>query len=110
MNSVQVNGITYSGNGNIVIKNDKVYIGGKDVTPDSKEINITITDCKIEKLEVDHANTITIEGAVDTVKTMSGDVKIFGEVTGSVSTMSGDVSCGSVGGKVSTMSGDIRNK
>lgn len=39
---------------------------------------------------------------------MSGDVDVYGNVSGSVKTMSGDVDCGNIGGSVSSMSGEIK--
>lgn len=51
--------------------------------------------------------SIVVEGSVDKVSTVSGDVQC-GNVSGSVETVSGDVVCGTVGGTVSTVSGDVR--
>lgn len=109
----------YSFNGNktsnffssksVVISNGKVFIDGKDVTPDSKEINITI-EGNVEKLEVEACNKISITGNANNISTQSGDIDIQGSVNGSVSTMSGDVDCGNISGSVSTMSGDIKNR
>lgn len=42
-----------------------------------------------------------------TVNTTSGDISINGEVTGNVSTVSGDVKCNNISGSVRTVSGDI---
>jgi lipopolysaccharide export system protein LptA len=50
---------------------------------------------------------ITVDGTCGSIQTQSGDVTVTGDVNGSVSTMSGGVSCGKVGGSVSTMSGRI---
>lgn len=106
MNQITINGKNYSGN-NISITNGKVIINGTDVTPDSKTIEIKVNG-NIEKLDVDACDKITITGNVSNVKTMSADVDISGDVTGSVQTMSGDVHCSNVGGSISTMSGDIK--
>ena len=108
MNTIKINSNTYSGN-NIVVRNGKVIVDGKDVTPDSKEVNIVITG-NVEQLNVDTCNRIDIIGDVNNVSTQSGDVKIKGEISGSVSTMSGDIDCKDVGGSISTMSGDIKHK
>ena len=40
MNTISINGMTIQGSGNVVISNGKIMVNGKDVTPDSKEINI----------------------------------------------------------------------
>ena len=108
MSTISINGNTYSGN-SIVVTNGKVIINGKDVTPDSKEINIKV-DGNIDELKVDVCNKVEITGDVSNVKTQSGDVEISGNVTGSIQTMSGDVDCGTVGGSISTMSGDIKHR
>ncbi|MBO4516167.1 hypothetical protein J5751_01735 [bacterium] len=44
------------------------------------------------------------------IQTASGDVDVTGNVDGDVQTASGDVDCGNVSGRVSTMSGNIRHK
>lgn len=105
MNTISINGNTYSGN-SIVVTNSKIIINGKDVTPDSKEINIKV-DGNIDELKVDACNKVEVTGDVSNLKTQSGDVEISGNVTGSIQTMSGDVDCGTVGGSISTMSGDV---
>lgn len=50
---------------------------------------------------------VEVNGPCGSVSTMSGDVRVTGDVAGYVKTMSGDVTCGKVSGGVSTMSGDI---
>jgi hypothetical protein len=108
MSTITINGNTYSGN-SIVVSNGKVIINGKDVTPDSKEINISVKG-DIEKLEVDACNKISVEGSVKNIKTQSGDVDVTGDVDGNIQTMSGDVECAMVGGSISTMSGDVKHR
>ena len=44
------------------------------------------------------------------VQTTSGDVDIDGNVDGDIHSVSGDVDCGDVSGEISTMSGDIRRR
>ena len=109
MNTITVNGITYHGEGDLVIQNGQVIIGGENVTPESKNINIVVNG-NIDKLQVSSCNKIEITGDVDTIKTQSGDVIVKGNVKDSVSTMSGDVTCGNVGGNIKTMSGDVKYK
>ncbi len=105
---ININGKIYNGN-RVSISNNKIIIDGVDQTPDSKVINIEIT-ANVEKLQVDHANRISVKGDVGSISTQSGDVDISGNVAGSVSTMSGDVDCGTIGGSASTMSGDIKHR
>jgi hypothetical protein len=108
MSTITINGNTYSGN-SIVVTNGKVVISGKDVTPDSKEINISVVG-DIEQLKVDACNKVSVEGSVKSISTQSGDVEVTGDVDGSISTMSGDVDCGHVQGSISTMSGDVKHR
>lgn len=103
-----------SGNGNvingknIVVRNGKVVVDGVDVTDSLKSFNITVTG-NVDKLSVDACNEVKIEGNVNSVYTMSGDVVIKGGVDEGVETISGDVTVGTyIAGKVSTVSGDVK--
>lgn len=107
MNTVSINGVTISGVGNIVISNGRVTIGGKDVTPEGKSIEIVVNG-NIERLEVDSCSKVSVTGDIQNVKTQSGDVDVSGTVSGNIQTMSGDVDCSNVGGSISTMSGDVK--
>lgn len=102
---INVNGNTYTGK-SIVISNGQVLIDGKNVTPDDKDIVISVTG-NIDALSVDTCDDVLVTGNVGLIKTLSGDVKVTGDVSGSVSTMSGDVICKKVAGNVSSMSGAI---
>lgn len=108
--TIVINGVTITGGRNITIRNGKVIVDGKDVTPNAKEINISVNG-SIDRLEADACQKISITGDVGNVKTQSGDVDVNGDIKGSVQTMSGDVDCGGpIGGSVSTMSGDIKHR
>lgn len=109
MNTVTINGVTISHSGSISVINGKVIVDGKDVTPNAKEINISV-DGPIEKLEVDACTKLSVVGNVGNVKTVSGGVDITGNVTGSVSCVSGRVDCGNIGGSVSTVSGAVKHR
>ena len=90
------------------VRDNKIFVNGKDVTPDSKEIKVTVKG-NVNRLECGSCSTITVNGDVKDVSSASGDIDITGNVTGQASTMSGDVTVrGSVNGGVKTMSGDIR--
>lgn len=103
---ININGEVYKGN-SITISNNKIIIDGKNCTPDSKNINITVHG-NIDNLSVDVCDHIKIDGNCNTIKSQSGDVEIGGDVVENVSNMSGDVICnGDIYGNVSTMSGDI---
>jgi hypothetical protein len=101
---ITINNKGYVGK-SITIINGKVIIDGKDVTPDSKEITISV-DGNLDNLEVDHANTIIIKGDVNKVRSGSGDVSC-GNITGGTQTGSGDIDCGIITGDVQTGSGDV---
>jgi len=108
MSTITINGNTYSGN-SIVVTNGKVIINGKDVTPEGKEINITV-EGNIDELKVDACNKVSVTGSVKSIITKSGDIEVTGDVDGNIQTMSGDVDCGHVQGSISTMSGDVKHK
>tara|TARA_B100000508_G_scaffold60333_2_gene47520 strand:- start:65297 stop:65632 length:336 start_codon:yes stop_codon:yes gene_type:complete len=110
MPTIVINGVTISAGRSISIKSGRVTIDGEDVTPDGKEINISI-EGNIDRLEADACEKISVKGNINSVGTVSGDVDVEGDVRGSVSTMSGDVDCGGgIGGSVSTMSGNVKHR
>ncbi len=122
--STIINSISISGGKNVSINNGKVFIDGKNVTPDSKEINIQITG-DVENLSVDICNKISVQGSVNNLKnssgdidingnigsieSTSGDIEISGNVSGNIKSTSGDIKCGNISGSVSTNSGDIKH-
>jgi hypothetical protein len=113
MSVIAINGKTYRHNGKIFIVNGGILVNGKKVEnyeeleEDQKHINIEIHG-EVEKIDVDVCDTITVNGNVKNIKTMSGDVYVKGDVEGGIKTMSGDVDCGNVSGDVSSISGDIK--
>ena len=100
-----ISNIRYSGK-SISIVNGKVFIDGKDVTPDTKEIYIAV-EGDIDELTVDHCNNLHIVGNVNKASSSSGNINVTGNVSESVQTSSGDVDCINVGGSVRTSSGDV---
>jgi hypothetical protein len=120
-----INGMTITGGNNISIVNGRIIVDGKDQTPDAKSIKIEILG-DVQNLDVDHSDSISIEGNVGKIKSGSGDItcnNIMGdaqtgsgdikcsEIKGDVQTGSGDVDCnGSISGSVRTGSGDISYK
>lgn len=105
---ININGKQYSGN-SITVNNGKIIIDGKDMTPDSKEINIQVSG-NVEKISADYVSKLSVTGNVGAIQTQSGDVDVSGDVAGSINTMSGDVDCGNVSGSISTMSGDVKHR
>lgn len=83
-----INNKKYNGN-SVIISNNKIIIDGKEIIEELKEINITIQG-DIKELKVDSCNYCEITGNVNSVSTMSGNVK-YKNVNGSISTMSGDI-------------------
>jgi len=107
MSTIRINGMTITAGRNITVNGNRVFVDGKDVTPNAKEIKIEVSG-DVERLEADACNSISVTGNAGNIATQSGDVNVCGNVGGSVQTMSGDVDCGPVSGSVSSMSGNIR--
>lgn len=124
MGQITINNNGYVGE-SISIINGKVFVDGKDMTPDSKEITITV-EGDVNTLKVDYCKSLSIKGSVNNAMASSGNIDITGDVKESVSTSSGNIHCGNVGtsvrtssgsvmcgdvtGSVMTTSGDIKNK
>lgn len=105
---IQINGKVYQGN-SISIKNGNIIIDGNKVETDEKQISI-IVNGNIESIDADSCERIEVTGNIGKISTVSGDVRISGDVNGSVKTISGDVRCGNVSGSVDTVSGDIEHR
>lgn len=120
---IVVNNKSYIGK-SVTISGSKVIVDGVDVTPDSKEISISIQG-DIDNLTVDYCKEIKIEGNVNTINNGSGDITcstVFNGVKsgsgdvesdtieGDVTTGSGDVKCETITGSVRTGSGNIKYK
>lgn len=90
-NTIVINGVTISGGGqNVTIRNGKVIVDGKNVTPDAKEINIFVTG-NVQCIEADACQKISVTGDAGSVITQSGNVEVGGAIGGNVNTMSGDI-------------------
>jgi hypothetical protein len=105
---IVINGTTYQGR-SVVIGNGQIVIDGKNITPDDKQINISVLG-DIDRLEVDVCEKVSVNGNVGHVETQSGNVEVSGDVNGGIQTMSGSVLCGNISGSVKTMSGSIVSK
>lgn len=107
MASININGNIIAGR-SINISNGRILVDGKDLTPDSKNITISV-DGNIGTLEVDSCQKVDIKGNVEgDVKTVSGDIRCY-NVGGNVSAVSGDIKANRIQGNCSTVSGDIEN-
>lgn len=93
---------------NVSIVNGRVIIDGNDVTPQMKNISISV-EGSVDTLTVDACNYVKVSNTVNKLTTTSGDVTC-GDVTGDVQTTSGDIECGDVNGQVKTTSGDVTAK
>lgn len=91
-------------NSSVIINNGKLTIDGKEVDLE-KCLSIKL-EGPVREIKADYCKDIEVKGNVDSISTMSGDIKC-GDVNGSCSTMSGDIRAGSIKGPCSTMSGDI---
>lgn len=90
--TVQINGVTYSGN-NISINADKVVVDG-ETKIELKEKNITINILSaVEELQANCKSIVAWSGSsIGSIRTVSRDVSC-GDVSGSINTISGDVKC-----------------
>lgn len=86
MAQIIVNDIVYTGN-DVIIRNNKIIINGVDITPDTKEINISVIG-NVDKVDVSSCNKIEITGDTGNITTQNGDIKISGNVSGNVKTQS----------------------
>jgi len=117
MSTIKINGRTISGDlvagdvciscGTLDIRNGRMFVDGKEVDlGNERTINVEVIG-DIKSLLVDSCEKVNVTGNVEKVGTVSGDVRVAGNVGGSISTVSGDVRCGEIAGSVSTVSGDI---
>jgi copper chaperone CopZ len=89
--------IEYKNARSAYIRNNRIIVDGVDRT---NEFTISQTNMMV---------IINVHGNAGHVQTISGDIKIAGNVTNNVSTISGDVvASGKIGGNVSTVSGDVK--
>jgi len=107
MTKIKINSIDYVGR-NLLINGNKVIIDYEDVTPDAKEISISVVG-DISSLNVEYAKEISINGNVGHLKSTSGDIYAK-NITGDVKTTSGDIECESIQGNVETVSGDVKSE
>jgi len=105
MATIVINGNSYTGN-NISVVNGKVVVDGLDVTPEQKQITISV-DGDVDELSVDSCNKVTISGSCAKVRTTSGSVDC-GIVHGDVNSTSGSIECKNVQGDVTTTSGRVK--
>jgi len=105
MSTININGTKYQGS-TVIVNGNRITVNGKDVTPDTKIINILV-EGDINEVTADFCEKIMVTGNAKSVRTTSGDI-VCHDVQGNVQTVSGDVECGNIGGSVATTSGDVK--
>lgn len=108
--SVTVNGKTYTGKNVSVMGDGSVVIDGvlQEGAPLVGPISVTVNG-DVESLRTVSGN-VTVNGSSGSIQSTSGDVEVKGAVVGNVQTVSGDVSCKKVEGDARTVSGNIKNR
>lgn len=106
--TITINGVTYSGE-SVSVRGGRVIVDGKDVTPEAASRITLEVHGDLQSFQADRCDTVAVHGNVGSVSTVSGSVTC-GDIGGSVSTVSGSVNCRDVGGKVSTTSGSINQR
>lgn len=112
--NISIGGKTIKVSGKSVsVINGKVIVDGKEITDLSNSGIPAITiivEGNTNSIEVDVANTVTVHGNAEKVSSVSGDIHISGHISGTVSSVSGDILAKEIKGNVSTVSGDISNR
>ncbi|ALF17318.1 MULTISPECIES: hypothetical protein [Fusobacterium] len=97
--------INIKGN-NVSIINNKIFVDGKEIGTEEKEINI-IVEGNLDKLEVDCCNSIKVNGVTKDVEVSNGNITISGDVKGNVNNINGNIIAKVINGNCKTKNGDI---
>ena len=97
--------INIKGN-NVSIINNKIFVDGKEIGTEEKEINI-IVERNLDKLEVDYCNSIKVNGVTKDVEVSNGNITISGDVKGNVNNINGNIIAKVVNENCKTKNGDI---
>ena len=97
--------INIKGN-NVSIINNKIFVDGKKIGTEEKEINI-IVEGNLDKLEVDCCNSIKVNGVTKDVEVSNGNITISGDVKGNVNNINGNIIAKVINGNCKTINGDI---
>lgn len=97
--------INIKGN-NVSIINNKIFVDGKEIGTEEKEINI-IVERNLDKLEVDCCNSIKVNGVTKDVEVSNGNITISGDVKGNVNNINGNIIAKVVNENCKTKNGDI---
>lgn len=93
------------------IVGSKVYVDGveyKQEGEDEPPVKIEFHNCTFEKVSVKRAETVSINGSsVGSIKSSTADITVHGDVSGNVSTSTGNVMCEDISGNVKISTGDL---
>lgn len=101
---------TINNSQSVSIINGKILIYGKPLEEYEKKygnkvvVNVQVHgDCE----NIENCDEIHVDGNCGKIRTHNGEVRVGGDVTGSVSTHNGNINCGNVFGDVDTHNGNI---
>ena len=103
--NIKNSSISIEGN-NVSIINNKIFVDGKEIGTEEKEINI-IVEGNLDKLEVDCCNSIKVNGVTKDVEVSNGNITISGDVKGNVNNINGNIIAKVINGNCKTTNGDI---
>ena len=105
-----INGKVYKGD-NITVNWNEVFVDWKkvNISDETKKITIDVT-WDIDSLKIDHCDFINIQGNCNTVSSMNWDIDISWSVSGGVTNMNWDITCGKIEWNVSNHNWDIKHR
>lgn len=110
---ITISSASISGNvvgGNLTISNGRVIVDGVEVSNIANVGPVTIiVEGSLERLEL-ASGTVTVKGDVGDCQTVSGDIKVAGQIAGDCKTTSGDIEAMAIHGSCKTVSGDITGR
>lgn len=107
--TLTVNGRQFEGR-TVEQKNGRIFVDGHDVTDEVKIATnqiIVVVQGDVSKLEAQGIQQLTVSGNAGAITSTHGRIEIKGDVSGSVESISGPITCGKVGGSVESKNGPI---
>lgn len=105
---IKVNETTYQSGKNLSIRNGRIFVDGKDVTPIAEKFEITVSG-DVEKIDFDYVKAINVTGNVGTVNAGMGDVNVSGNIGADAHTGHGDIEVkGDIIGNAKTSMGNVK--
>lgn len=111
--TLTINGKEFKGQ-KIEQRGGRFFVDGRDVT-DEVGANVSagqiviVVQGEVKKLEAYGSQQITVEGNAGSISSKSGTITVQGDVTGSVDSVTGTITCGKVSGNVHTVNGTIQH-